>query len=578
MRFVQIATEDESQQGKDPVEPANLNPNEAEKAAEAIENQDSTEPEKVLQVANYKEELGKLLSQKGNDDTAEDPGTGDAGGESGDPDSSGETSEEPAADGSDDTPADDGSAEEDPPEDLSEEDTEPVDAEAELGEEGAGKSDEQVAQEQFIAQGHKMASEGLESITVMRRYHSMLTDASKLGGISQHTAKVITQAFEHHCSLVGYQPKERTPALEDFCGYTSAYQATRQLTVAIEGFIDTVWQSIKKFMKAVWQWIVDLLNGGKGNTTNPVAHPQSKQDRSKAVKNLEAQIKLLEEQLDQTNKLRAKDQERFKGQEDAAKKAQASERELSRRLAMMIFRSTDKGTALELQTNARELNNAMVAADAVIFRINLIVPLLAMHTLNGKIPRPDELVLGKQLASSLKTTVVKSGSNPVTESISDEIVGGSAMRFMFGASDLKGYDDRKTRVRLITDLGRQGFRVVTAQSKGNFPSAVPPLEKPLLVSLNVILKEIEDLYNRLNSLQATITDFAGVAKEVSEGREIPTSWKNLDNESLAIVQAQINFIGLIETNAVAGYKSVSDLVNNYKNGIERLTKLYITGA
>jgi len=114
MRFLSIedvdtdtAVDDNSDEKK-----ASLDSNEAAQAAQAVENQDSTEPAKVLQVANYKEELQKILDQQGINDTTSGDNNGQGSGSdissdtSSDVNGTGDTGNDGSGDGLGDTGGD----------------------------------------------------------------------------------------------------------------------------------------------------------------------------------------------------------------------------------------------------------------------------------------------------------------------------------------------------------------------------------------------------------------------------------------------------------------------------------------
>ena len=87
------------------------------------------------------------------------------------------------------------------------------------------------------------------------------------------------------------------------------------------------------------------------------------------------------------------------------------------------------------------------------------------------------------------------------------------------------------------------------------------------------MTEVSATFKGLNVIQEQVTKIAGGIKEIAEKQE-PASWLNLSKEDVALLQMQLNFVGLIETNLVAGYKSMNDQVNNFNNAYMRLTEMY----
>ena len=71
MRFIHIGLEEDA--AKEVA--VDLDPNETSKAIEAVKNKDSTEPVKVLQVANYKEEIAALRAKNKTENAGESRAT-----------------------------------------------------------------------------------------------------------------------------------------------------------------------------------------------------------------------------------------------------------------------------------------------------------------------------------------------------------------------------------------------------------------------------------------------------------------------------------------------------------------------
>ena len=67
MRFFNLGLEDEKQENTEQP-PVELEPNTVDKAINAVDNADSTEPEKVIEIANYKEELAAIRAKRKEED------------------------------------------------------------------------------------------------------------------------------------------------------------------------------------------------------------------------------------------------------------------------------------------------------------------------------------------------------------------------------------------------------------------------------------------------------------------------------------------------------------------------------
>jgi hypothetical protein len=583
MNFIQIGMEDE---GTNPDVPesgddVNLQPNETQTAIDAVNNQDSTEPAKQLQVANYKEELAILQQQKANElPEGEDPANPapENGPDDGVVESPANTEDTPieepnADDGEDDDNQEDG--DDTSSEESTEEDAEPVNTDAEMGSSGVGKDEGQVAQEQYILEGHRMVAQALESIHVMGKYHDFITARSKLGGISQHTAKVVNNAFEHHALVCGYKPMTPTPAMEDFATYSGSLYSTQQLQIGIEGFLETVWQAIKKFFKSIWTWIMDMLTPKK---QAPTMSPADKAARDKVVIELTKQNEKLQKTLDKIDVNRERDNAR-KGEAEAERlrrEAKNATARLNQRLAAQLFKTSDKGSFSEISQNARMMSEVAQAAAKHAMALAKIVNLAGAAALGGRKLQPSELGIGKNSITGITFNQVQRGNkSALVEAHTDEIFGGIGARFMFAGTDVNAIGKTIGPVKVIQELGHQGFKITSVHEKSGFPTQMPVLEKSDLTSLREIVTEVAATFKGINVIQEHVTKVAGGIKELAEKQE-PSSWQGLSKEDVAVLQMQLNFVGLIETNLVAGYKSFNDQVNNFKNAYMRLTEMYVS--
>lgn len=577
MDFIQIGLEDESnppQSGED----VQLQPNETEQAAEAMQNLESTEPEKQIQVANYKEELAILQQQKANEqeedpDASQDnpPAEGGEGGNENEPPENNENEEptETPAEGEEEGDDNEGDDE------SSEEDTEPVNTDAEMGADGVDKPAEQVAQEQYIVQGQRMVSQALESVYVMGKYHNFLSKRCELGGINPHTAKVITNAFEHYAAQAGYNFAQPMPALESFGTYSGAANSSMELKIGIEGFLNDVWTAIKKFFKSIWTWLMDMLTPKK---VESAGSPADRAARDKAVKALEAENAKLIKQLERVNAAREKDAagKEEREQERLRREGREATARLNQKIAAQLFKTSDKGSFTEISLNARQLAEVVQFAAKYSQMLAKLINLAGAGALSGKQIPVGDLAISKNAIGGLTFNEVSRGNkSAVYVAATDEILGGLGTRFIFGGTDVTAIAKTIGAPKVIQELAQQGFKMTSVKDKSGFPTRLPELDSSERAALHSVVVEVSSAFKGVTVIQETASKLAKVIKDASEASE-PASWQGLDKQSIAVLQMQLNFVGLLETNLVAGYKSMSDQVNNFKNAYMRLAAMYIT--
>lgn len=568
MNFINIGMEEEATDASE--QKVDLDPSETEQAVQAVQNQESTEPAKVLQVANYKQELAILQQQKANA-APEDGGEGGEGTEGGDDTTTDDTSTD--ASGTEPSEGEDPPTEENVSEDDSSSEAEPVNTDSELGEEAPDKPAEEVAQEQYIVEGQQKVYAALESVFVMGKYHDFLSKREQLGGIDKHAARVVTNAFEHHALACGYKIATPTPALESYSNYTGAILGTTELKVAIEGFLDTVWEAIKKFFKSIWTWIMDLLSPKK--STN--ASPADKRARDKAIVELEQQNQKLAKQLEAVEKLREKDNDR-KGEIEAEKLRRESREasvKINKKIASMLFKTSDKGSFTEISQNVRMMSEVTAAAVKYATALAKVMQLAGVKSLNGELVEIVDLSVNKNAIGGISFNEQNRDSkSAVFEAITDEILGGVGARFVFAGTDATAIAKTVGTPRVIQELGHQGFKMVSVHDKSGFPTQLPDLNKAELANLRQIVVEVDASYKGLSVIQETVVKLSDIIKKNSESAQ-PASWNNLSKQTIAQLQMQLNFVGLMETSLVVGYKSLSDQANNFKNAYIQLTNYFI---
>lgn len=555
MRFINIAVEDENQTGNEQTpEPVDLNPNSTEQAVAAVNNQDSTEPRKVLQVANYKEELA-IINAQNKENNDEDQNLDNTNTEN--------TDENPGDNGTEPSSSDDtGTGEDENTEPEGNEDT-TKDEEPETPE--PDDESETVAQEQYYVKGFKEVDVAIESMKVMSKYYDMLEKKSHLGGVNQQTARVITQALEYHSAQCGYKTKN-VPALESYGSYTSAYQSSKELKVSVEGFLNDVWEAIKKFFRGLYNWVMDLLGGNKSSSGGSV-RPNSKETRDKELEKHKAVIEKLEAKVANNERLREKDEERKKEREI---------QELKEDIAKYIFKTTDKGSVAELHNNVKMMKDVLQAVKAYT-RAATLLGAQAQHACqNGAIVDFHSFRLEKSAIPSIHLEKYDSGKELTYEARTGEIVGGIEVLFVFTTDNLSKYVNGKFTAETIRRIGGDLSYRATAirNNRSNYPKNIPQLDKSAVEEFKVLSKELAVCFDELTKTQEMIKILAENAKTLFEKSQ-PASWNNVDKYKLAMLKEQANIAGKLEMNLTSGYVSVNSQVNNYSTGLQKLYSLYI---
>ena len=246
-KFLSIATEEDTPAEGGLADP-NGKPDELEKANNMVQNEDTTDPAKVVKIANYKEELAALKEQQqaqGDETTDPTDSTGDAG-------STEDTgSTEGEGDGSDaETPSDTESTDEDVSSDESAGDEDEANAEdSEVDEEGM--TDEDAAQ----------LTEATESYTTLTKLRKVILSAKERNNFSNTALEMFNISVESIKTRLGmdHSQKYEMPAMEDLSGFTARQKYTDAMVVAFEGIVNDVWQAIVRMFKALSDWIKDFF-------------------------------------------------------------------------------------------------------------------------------------------------------------------------------------------------------------------------------------------------------------------------------------------------------------------------------
>lgn len=195
--------------------------NEVDQAIQTANNEDSTAPAVVAEVANYKEELEKLKSQDGTGDN----GTDDA-------DTEPEATDAPAEG---DTP--DGEGDSEPEEEPAEEVT-----------------DEDVA----------AATEAFDVMTALGKISNKLEVYRNKGGADHVTVQMALECSDILARRVGFCISNKSRiALESNDSYTSRRNNTVIAIEEIAQIARDIWEAIKRFFKTMYNWIKEYIFGIK---------------------------------------------------------------------------------------------------------------------------------------------------------------------------------------------------------------------------------------------------------------------------------------------------------------------------
>ena len=246
-KFLSIATEEDIPAEGGLADP-NSKPDELEKANNMVQNEDTTDPVKVVKIANYKEELAALKEQQqaqGDETTDPTDSTGDAG-------SAEDTgSTEGEGDGSDaDASGNTESADEDEQSDDSTDDKDEANAEdSEVDEEGM--TDEDAGQ----------LTEATECYTALTKLRKAILSAKERNNFSNTALEMFNISVESIKTRLGmdHSQKYEMPAMEDLSGFTARQKYTDALVIAFEGIVNDVWQAIVRMFKALSDWIKDFF-------------------------------------------------------------------------------------------------------------------------------------------------------------------------------------------------------------------------------------------------------------------------------------------------------------------------------
>ena len=561
MKLINVALEDENATDAPAVD---LDANSAEDAAEAVENQESTEPAKVLQVANYKEELAKLRAANGEEanpvdagSTDEDP-PADEGGEEAEGDAPPDTDLDAEGGGEPTVEEDDAANGEDGAEEASDEPTE-----------------EEVATEAYIQNGIAECQVALEGMQVISQLHDTVVRQSQLGGVSKHTAKIVTEALHYYGSKVGVDANTLTlPALEDFGGYTSGVKASRNLVVGMENILERVWEAIKRFFKSIWNWITDLLTSKKKNDT--VAEPQSNPTQTKAIKELKELLEKAVGENERIERLRDKDKKAYDATTDRENKAKkvAADRDLSLNISRRIFSTNDNGTLGELINNSGRILQVSQSFTKVANKIKDISEVVAGASVANKTLTVKDFILNKNVINVSSFDTKDASDNPYTvKAETGEIVGGWGVYFVYASSGIKELNS-KEYIKALGHLSKQGFGFTKPKPNGSYPNSIPKLKESELMEATKVITNLEAIYDEQNNLSKFLEVVNAFAKDVATNQAPKIDGTNA--ELVNNIQAQLQFVGSISTISAASLVQSTKQINAFKNGFRDYLSNFIS--
>ncbi|MEG3033991.1 MAG: hypothetical protein RR877_00690 [Aurantimicrobium sp.] len=246
-KFLSIATEDETPADGGLADP-NGKPDELEKANDMVQNEDSTDPAKVVKIANYKEELAALQEQQeaaGDETTDPTNPTGDAGA----------TEDTGSAEGEGDAANAEGS---DDPESTDED----VSTDESSGDEDeANAEDGEVDEEGLSDDDAEQLTEATESYATLTRLRKVIHSAKERNNFSNTALEMFSISVESIKTRLGitHETKYEMPAMEDLSGFTARQKYTDAMVVAFEGIVSDVWEAIVRMFRALTGWIKDFF-------------------------------------------------------------------------------------------------------------------------------------------------------------------------------------------------------------------------------------------------------------------------------------------------------------------------------
>ncbi len=246
--------------------------NEVDQAIQMVNSDESTDPKVVTEVANYKEELEKLKSQDGGEDTSS-TGSDEPSSETGE----GAAENSASGEGSDDTGGDDGESE---------------------GDESSQEPSEEVTDADVAA-----ATEAFDVMVALEKITNKLEVARNKGGADQVTVQMALECSDILARRIGFHiPKKSTIALESGDGYTARRNNTVIAIEEISQIAKDIWEAIKRFFKTMYNWVKEYIFGIKQVTNVQEDALKEIKDANKSLASKLNKYPLTEETLEKLSK------------------------------------------------------------------------------------------------------------------------------------------------------------------------------------------------------------------------------------------------------------------------------------
>jgi hypothetical protein len=256
-KFINIGLEDENLETTDDQELDNQEnlpeptekPNETEKAIELVDGENSTDPEVVVKLANYKEELEALKQAK--EPEPEEPTDNEEASDTDDSETS-ETDREP----------DEGESDKEPD---SEEEAEADTAEEDEVEEDTEDNESEEAPEEITDEDQKVMGAANESLSTLLELKAIAEKAKERNSFTPKSIEMLNITTESIKGRLGVSNSKlgTYPAMECFEGSVSRSEHTKEVVVALENTIGAIWGAIKKFLKGIFSWFWSAFTGTK---------------------------------------------------------------------------------------------------------------------------------------------------------------------------------------------------------------------------------------------------------------------------------------------------------------------------
>lgn len=206
-----------------------------DEAISATNAENSTEPSKILEVTNYKEELEKLKAANGE-------------------------AVEPTDTAADETPTEDTNTESEDDNADGQADTDDSDSTEDSTEEAGFDEDDSTEDSAVSDEDSQDVDLAAESFFELKKLESIAQTTLTKGGITKQHAALLSINLNAVEKRLGFK-KPEVLAIENFSTVADRY---RNSTIALEGIKETIkeiWEAIKRFFISIYKWFKDALFG-----------------------------------------------------------------------------------------------------------------------------------------------------------------------------------------------------------------------------------------------------------------------------------------------------------------------------